>query len=72
MNIRALDDREEIYGMEVLGKCSCGESVIKVIHSSISFRRDGTRYYYPGETSAWGIFSCKSCHKPIDDTFQEG
>jgi hypothetical protein len=68
---RQLDDRIEVYEKEVQGKCVCGVSVTKVINSSIAtFQKDKLRYYYTGDTSAWGIFRCKICRRPIDASFK--
>lgn len=69
MKTRQLDDRTETYFDIVEGECLCGQPVHKVIHSNCTNRRDGTRYHYPGETSAWAIFRCKNCHRPINETF---
>ncbi len=66
---RNLDDRVETYSELINGNCSCGEPVVKVLGSSCTAWKNGDRFHYPEETSAWCIFSCRKCRKPIDETF---
>ena len=64
-----LDDRTETYSDIIKGNCSCGEPINKVLNSDCTNRTNGDRFYYPNETSAWGIFRCKKCLEPIDSSF---
>lgn len=66
---RQLDDRVEKYSRIIEGKCTCGEPVNKVLNSSCTNWKNGDRFHYPSETSAWCIFRCKSCGEPIHDNF---
>lgn len=67
---RTLADRVEIYDSETNGQCECGKEVIRVNGSNCTGNTDGTRYRYPHDIfSAWCIFRCDNCGKPIMDTF---
>ena len=68
---RELDDRIELYDDLINGECSCGEPVTKVLGSNQTSWKNGDRYHYREETSAWGIFRCKSCGEPIEQTFKQ-
>lgn len=73
MKTRHLDDRVETYEAMFSGACRmCGQKIMMVTESSCTHRADRRRYYYPGETSAWGIFRCKRCQHVIDETFDGG
>lgn len=65
MFTRQLDDRMESYSLIIEGHCTCGEPVNKVLNSSCTNWKNGDRYHYPTETSAWSIFRCKS----YDETY---
>ena len=69
---RQLDDRIEMYESETIGKCGgCGMTIIRVNNSDQTNYRNKTRYYYPGQTSAWNIFRCKDCGTVIRGNFIE-
>jgi hypothetical protein len=66
---RQLEDRKESYSEIIEGKCSCGEPINKVLNSNCTAWRNGDRYHYPNERTAFCIFRCKSCGEPIHDNF---
>ena len=66
---RQLVDRIEEYSDIIEGKCTCGEKVNKVLNSSCTGWKNGDRYHYPKDNTAWCIFRCESCNEPIHETF---
>ena len=66
---RQLVDRIEEYSDIIEGKCTCGEKVNKVLNSSCTGWKNGDRYHYPNNNTAWCIFRCESCNEPIHETF---
>ena len=69
LNRRQLIDRIEEYSEIIEGKCKCGEKVNKVLNSSCTGWKNGDRYHYPNDNTAWCIFRCESCNEPIHETF---
>lgn len=67
--VRKLTDRTEYFSDIIEGQCSCGEPIHKVKNSSCTNWRNGDRYHYPEDNSAWCIFRCKTCGNPIHETF---
>ena len=67
---RQLVDRIEEYSDIIEGKCTCGEKVNKVLNSSCTGWKNGDRYHYPKDNTAWCIFRCESCNEPIHETFK--
>jgi hypothetical protein len=67
---RQLHDRIEQYDKVIQGECACGEEVDKVLGSSCTMWKNGDRYHYPEQLSAWGIFRCRNCGEPIHETFK--
>lgn len=70
MQERQLNDRNEVFESETLGKCLCGKIFIRVNNSSVSVFKDKARYNYPGDSTATNVFRCK-CSKVISETFIE-
>ena len=70
LNRRQLIDRIEEYSEIIEGKCKCGEKVNKVLNSSCTGWKNGDRYHYPKDNTAWCIFRCESCNEPIHETFK--
>jgi hypothetical protein len=63
---------EKVKEIAIDGRCSCGRSVTKLVHSiRPTPRTNGDRYIYPEQDdTGWDIFRCRSCGKPIDETWE--
>ena len=66
---RQLSDRIETYESVTIGKCKCGQVVIRINGSDCTCNGDKTRYVSNTLLLPNCIFRCRVCGEPIADNF---